>query len=158
MKLALFGWILSATLAAPVMAQTPATAPALSVEFGKPTFIHRLTYQKMYSEKPFEQAVLYYYDNGLYKIISPGEEHYGVYVVKGDINAPQYSISYISLPHADWAGNVARHDLKFNSAIGAFEQQALTPADQQIPRQHGIFELADNTVENPLDEKWPTGQ
>lgn len=158
MKLALFGWILSATLAAPAMAHAPAASPALTVDFGKPTFIHRLTYQKMYSEKPFAEAVLYYYDNGLYKIISPGEEHYGVYVVEGDFGAPQYSISYISLPHPDWDGNVARHDLTFNQVTGAFEQQALTPADQAIPRQHGTFELVDNTVENPLNEKWPVGE
>ncbi len=55
-------------------------APSVEVRFGKPTFMQKLFYEKMYEKKPFEDATLYYYDNGVYKIISPGEEHYGVYV------------------------------------------------------------------------------
>ncbi len=51
-----------------------AQTPSVDVRFGKPTFTQKLFYEKMYEKKPFEDATLYYYDNGVYKIISPGEE------------------------------------------------------------------------------------
>lgn len=153
MKLALLGMLFSiSTLSEASTVITP--EPSITTGFGKPTFIHRLTYTKMYSEKPFEQAVLYYYDNGLYKIISPGEEHYGVYVTEGDVTDESYSISYMSLPSPDWGGNVARHDLTFHRDTLAFEQKALAQVDKNIPLQYGTFVLESNAVENPLTEKW----
>jgi hypothetical protein len=126
--------------------------------FGQPTYIHRLRYQKMYSEKPFEEAVLFYYDNGVYKIISPGEEHYGVYINEGEFTDDRYSISYMSLPSADWGGNVARHDLTFEHKSLTFKQKALAQVDKDIPLQHGTFVLELNRVERPLLEKWQDAQ
>ncbi|KPA89829.1 MULTISPECIES: hypothetical protein [Pseudomonas] len=130
------------------------TPPSITVEFGKPSHVHHLHYQVLYKDKPFEEAALYYYDNGLYKIVSPGEEHYGVYVVRGSFDDLRYAISYISLPSSDWYGNVAQHDLSFDRETGTFEQQALLPSDQDIPRQHGRYRLESNPVADPRPLKW----
>lgn len=156
MKLALFGMLFSVSSLSQA-ADNDTQIPSINVSFGKPTFIHQLTYQKMYSEKPFEQAVLYYYDNGMYKIISPGEDHYGVYVVDGEMTDETYSVSYISLPSADWGGNVARHDLTFHRDSLKFEQKALAEVDKHIPLQHGTFTLGTNLIENPVNETWAGG-
>ena len=155
MKFSFLGLIFSISTLA--QAQTPVTAPPpplINVEVGKPTYIHRLHYKKMYSEKPFEEAVLYYYDNGLYKIISPGENHYGVYVVEGQFTDDQYRISYISLPSPDWGGNVARHDLVFKKGTQTFEQKALAQVDQNIGLQDGRFVLDKNPEKDPGSITW----
>ena len=115
--------LLSAALALGLAAAADAQdAPAahISVTVGKPTFVHQLRYEVMYSEKPFELATIYYYDNGLYKIVSPGEDHYGVYLVMGKMTDASYGISYLSLPSDDRGGNVARHDLRFDSRRQVF--------------------------------------
>lgn len=157
MKFPLLGFVFSISTLA--QAQTPATPPAkplINVEVGQPTYIHRLHYKKMYSEKPFEEAVLYYYNNGVYKIISPGENHYGVYVVEGDITDDQYRISYISLPSPDWGGNVARHDLVFKKSSQTFDQKALAQVDQNIGIQNGRFVLDKNPEQDPGPITWET--
>ncbi|WP_342651283.1 hypothetical protein [Pseudomonas sp. REB1044] len=128
--------------------------PHISVTVGKPTFVHQLRYEVMYSEKPFELATIYYYDNGLYKIVSPGENHYGVYLVMGKMTDPSYAISYLSLPSDDWGGNVARHDLKFDSQRQVFEQQALSHEDQSIPPQRGTFVRATHDHDDPAAIVW----
>ena len=157
MKFSFMGLLFSISALAPVQAKTTAAAPSspfINVEVGQPTYIHRLHYKKMYSEKPFEEAVLYYYDNGLYKIISPGENHYGVYVVEGAFTDAQYNVSYISLPSADWGGNVARHDLTFTKGSLTFKQKALAQVDQNIPLQYGTFTQETNPIENPAPITW----
>lgn len=157
MKFPLLGFVFSISTLA--QAQTPATPPAkplINVEVGQPTYIHRLHYKKMYSEKPFEEAVLYYYNNGVYKIISPGENHYGVYVVEGDFTDDQYRISYISLPSPDWGGNVARHDLVFKKSSQTFDQKALAQVDQNIGIQNGSFVLDKNPEQDPGPITWET--
>ncbi|MDF0731977.1 hypothetical protein P0Y43_14780 [Pseudomonas entomophila] len=131
-----------------------ASNPHITVPVGKPTMIHQLRYEVLYSEKPFELATLYYYDNGLYKIVSPGEDHYGVYLIEGGIGDPSYRISYLSLPSDDWGGNVAKHELKFDNQRQVFEQQATTHADQGIPPQHGTFTTTVNTIVEPAEIRW----
>ncbi|WP_338521997.1 hypothetical protein NUH87_17360 [Pseudomonas batumici] len=152
MKSTLMGLLLSLGVA------QASAAPSLNVEFGKPSYIHHLTYEVLYKDKPFKEATLYYYDNGLYKIVSPGEEHYGVYVVKGQFSDSQYAISYISLPSSDWYGNVALHDLAFDKNTGVFQQQAHLPSDQNIAPQHGSFRLERNELADPLPIRWQTPQ
>lgn len=130
--------------------------PSIDVQFGKPTVQQKLFYRKMYEKKPFPDATLYYYDNGLYKIISQGEEHYGVYVVRGHLTDEQYSVHYISLPSADWGGKTAHHYLKFNRKAGTFTQQASWEDDPDIPPQHGDFSQEENTIADPRSITWKT--
>ncbi|WP_350647516.1 hypothetical protein [Pseudomonas sp. HY13-MNA-CIBAN-0226] len=152
MKINFMGWMFL-TISIPALAAP--TAPTIDISFGKPTHVHHLNYQKLYDAKPFREATLYYYENGLYKIISPGEEHYGVYVVKGAFTDQHYAISYISLPSDDWYGNVALHDLTFDAKTGIFGQQAHIPSDQNIPKQDGTFLLEKNHEADPRPIKWP---
>jgi hypothetical protein len=130
--------------------------PVIDVSFGKPTFEQRLLYKKMYDKKPFPDATIYYYDNGVYKIISPGEEHYGVYVVEGSMTEPRFSVHYISLPSSDWGGTTAHHYLAFDREAGTFTQQATWAGDKNIPPQYGRFAQEKNTEADPLRIKWAT--
>lgn len=130
----------------------------LSVEFGKPTHIQRLYYKKMYDKKPFRDAILFYYDNGLYKIISPGEDHYGSYVVEGSFDDPRYTVHYIAFPSTDWNNTSAYHVLEFDNAAGRFTQRAIVPIDGKIPQQHGDFSVGENKVINPLAVNWENGK
>lgn len=130
----------------------------LTTPFGKPTYIQRLYYTKMYDQKPFRDAVLFYYDNGVYKIISPGEEHYGTYFVEGSFGNPKYRVHFISLPSADWDNTSAYHVLEFDKASGRYTQQAISPTDDQIPPQHGNFTTSTNTIPNPVETNWENGK
>lgn len=130
--------------------------PSVEVKFGKPTVKQKLFYEKMYEKKPFPDATLYYYDNGVYKIISPGEEHYGVYVVQGHLTDDEYAVHYISLPSSDWGGKTAHHFLKFNRKTGVFTQQATWEDDPNIAPQHGRFTQDENTIHDPRPIKWDT--
>ena len=47
---------------------TSADGKTLAVNFGEPTVKQVLHYRKMYDKKPFPDAEIYYYSNGLYKI------------------------------------------------------------------------------------------
>ncbi|XRD90725.1 hypothetical protein ISN72_00135 [Dyella nitratireducens] len=129
---------------------------SISVQLGKPTIQQKLFYRKMYEKKPFPDATLFYYDNGMYKIISQGEEHYGVYVVRGHVNDEEYSVHYISLPSSDWGGKTAHHYLKFNRKTGKFTQQASWEDDPDIAPQYGDFSQEKNTVADPRPITWKT--
>ena len=130
--------------------------PSVEVQFGKPTVKQKLYYKKMYEKKPFPDATLYYYDNGVYKIISPGEEHYGVYVVRGHLSDDEYAVDYISLPSSDWGGKTAHHALKFNRKTGQFTQQATWEDDPNIAPQYGQFTQDENDIKDPRVIKWDT--
>ncbi len=133
-------------------------APKLSVTFGKPTYIQSMYYQKMYDKKPFREAVLFYYDNGVYKIISPGEEHYGIYVMTGTFTDPIFTVRYISLPSVDWSNKTAYHELNYNNKIHHFGQSALLQTQDKVPYEYGVFSLRHNNESNPLLIKWDKGQ
>ncbi len=77
---------------------TSVDGKTLAVNFGEPTVKQVLHYRKMYDKKPFPDAEIYYYSNGLYKIISQGENHYGVYVLQGQHTDETYTVKFISLP------------------------------------------------------------
>ncbi|MBP2872619.1 hypothetical protein JBO08_13940 [Pseudomonas sp. LAP_36] len=130
------------------------TAISIEVDIGAPTYIIYLRYEVLYDAKPFEDAVVYLYDNGVYKIISPGENHYGVYVIKGEISGERWEITFLSIPHPDWGGNVARHDLTFNRTSKVFGQQAYLQVDPDIPKQHGRFHVTSNNVIDPRPLTW----
>jgi len=129
---------------------------SISVKFGKPTIQQKLFYRKMYEKKPFPDATLFYYDNGMYKIISQGEEHYGVYVVSGRLTDEGYSVHYISLPSSDWGGKTAHHYLKFDRKTGKFTQQANWEDDPDIAPQYGDFSQEENTIADPRSMTWKT--
>jgi hypothetical protein len=131
-----------------------ADRPSISVQFGRPTIRQKLFYRKMYEKKPFPDATLFYYDNGTYKIISQGEEHYGVYVARGHLTDDEYSVHYISLPSSDWGGKTAHHYLTFNRKTGRFTQQASWEDDPDIAPQYGDFSQDENTIADPRSITW----
>ncbi|WP_411381795.1 hypothetical protein [Pseudomonas sp. MPB26] len=133
------------------MQNPPLTIP---VELGAPTYKIDLLYAVLYDAKPFEDAVLLLYDNGVYKILSPGENHYGVYVIKGSIEGSRWEMTFISIPHEDWYDNVALHTLSFEKAALTFGQQAYLPSDPNIPKQHGTFQIHANTIVDPRETTW----
>ncbi|WP_151193072.1 hypothetical protein [Cysteiniphilum sp. JM-1] len=130
----------------------------LELQFGLPTYEQTLHYRKMYSKKPFPDAKIFYYDNGIYKLISEGENHYGVYVLEGDFKNQTYTIRYVSLPSSDWGNKTAFHQLTFinigKKDNGVFIQNAITDTGDMIAQQNGTFTIQKNTVTNPVTEKW----
>ena len=130
--------------------------PSIDVQVGKPTIQQKLFYRKMYEKKPFPDATLFYYNNGIYKIISQGEEHYGVYTAHGRLTDEHYEVHYISLPSSDWGGKTAHHYLKFDRKAGTFTQQASWEDDPDIAPQWGDFSQSENTIVDPRSITWKT--
>ncbi|MFI5775524.1 hypothetical protein [Nocardia sp. NPDC051570] len=130
-------------------------APSVTVRFGAPTTLMRLRYQDLYDRKPFPDATLLYYDNGLYAILSPGENHYGAYVItRGDFDADHYGIDFISLPSTDWNGKAVHHELRFDRPAGTFLQQLTNPDDPDVAPQRGTFTIATNPIADPTTLTW----
>lgn len=128
----------------------------LEVQLGDPTYKHTLRYRKLYEEKPFPDAVIYYYSNGIYKIISQGEDHYGVYVLQGKFTDQSYTIRFISLPSRDWGDKTAYHQLTFieHGEKSIFIQNAITDTGEQISQQNGVYQLDKNNEASPNAAKW----
>ncbi len=156
MKKTLLSILTLAVMPAVAMEGNGARPPSVEVQFGNPTVKQKLFYEKMYEKKPFPDATLYYYSNGVYKIISPGEEHYGVYVVRGHLSDDEYAVHYISLPSSDWGGKTAHHYLTFNQKTGTFTQQATWEDDPNIAPQHGRFTQDENVIGDPRPVRWET--
>lgn len=129
---------------------------ALEVQTGAPTYKHVLHYRKLYEEKPFADAVIYYYTNGIYKIISKGEDHFGVYVLQGSFADQSYTIRYISLPSRDWGDKTAYHQLTFVNGDDRqiFIQNAITDKGEEISQQNGLYQLEKNGTSDPGKETW----
>jgi hypothetical protein len=108
------------------------------VPLGAPVHAHVLRYTAMFDEKPFPEALLIYFDNGSYKIVSPGEDHYGSYISATLMSEPQRQVSFISWPSDDWGRNVASHTLTFNPATGAFIQALILPGEPVARAQYGF--------------------
>ncbi|HET9656988.1 MAG TPA: hypothetical protein VFP72_16675 [Kineosporiaceae bacterium] len=136
----------------------PARHGVVEVAFGKPTKMARLKYTVMYDKKPFPDAVLLYYDNGVYAILSKGENHYGTYVIDGGFDNPSYTAHYISLPSVDWNGKSVYHRLRFDTKAGTFAQQLTNPDDANVPLQKGTFTVANNSIVDPTQLTWDTAQ
>lgn len=135
-------------------AASEANTRSLPVAIGQPTLKHTLRYKKMYEEKPFPDAVIYYYDNGIYKILSQGEDHYGVYNLQGSFTDDTYVIRFVSLPSSDWGGKTAFHQLIFIASENLFVQDAIVDTGEAIARQYGNFRTEPNKVADPRPERW----
>jgi hypothetical protein len=135
---------------------TSADGKTLAVNFGEPTVKQVLHYRKMYDKKPFPDAEIYYYSNGLYKIISQGENHYGVYVMQGQHTDETYTVKFISLPSPDWGNKTAFHQLTFIRGDGqnVFIQNAIVDTGEAIAQQNGTYTQEKNTVLNPISTAW----
>ncbi len=135
---------------------TSADGKTLTVGFGQPTWKQVLHYRKLYDKKPFPDAEIYYYSNGMYKIISQGENHYGVYVLQGSFDDQTYTIRFISLPSEDWGNKTAFHQLTFirGEDQNVFIQNAIVDTGEAIAQQNGTYTLEKNTVTNPVTTAW----
>lgn len=134
------------------------TLAAVTVRFGKPTKLQRFEYIDLYVKKPFPDAALLYYDNGMYSILSEGENHYGTYVMQGDFTGPTFTVNFISLPSQDWSATSVLHTLVFDTPAGTFTQQLTNPLDPNVPKQSGRFTTADNPVGDPTQLTWDAAQ
>ncbi|EGD10619.1 hypothetical protein XVE_1077 [Xanthomonas vesicatoria ATCC 35937] len=128
----------------------------LAVSFGEPTIKQVLHYRKMYEKKPFPDAEIYYYGNGMYKIISQGENHYGVYVLQGSFDDETYTVKFISLPSPDWGNKTAFHQLTFvrGGNENVFIQNAIVETGEAIAQQNGIYTQEKNTLTDPVHKQW----
>ncbi|MFK4060319.1 hypothetical protein [Brucella anthropi] len=114
----------------------------LVVGVGKLLKTQKLRYRKLYEAKPFPNADLFYYDNGLYRITSEGEDHWGVFVLQGSFEDQTYTIRFVSLPSEDWGNKTAFHQLTFinGDKENTFIQNAITDTGEAIAQQNGTFE------------------
>ncbi len=156
-----FSTLMMSTIATNAEASTTkAIDGILKTGFGNPTYKQTLHYRKMYEKKPFPDAEIYYYDNGVYKIISQGENHYGLYVINGSFQDQTYTVRYISLPSEDWGNKTAFHQLTFinedKKGKGVFIQNAIIDTGEAIAQQNGTFTIEKNSVNNSIEKKWPT--
>lgn len=120
---------------------TSTDSKKLIVSFGQPTIKQVLHYHKMYDKKPFPDAEIYYYDNGVYKIISQGENHYGVYSMQGKFDDETFTVRFISLPSSDWGNKTAFHQLTFirGEKQNVFIQNAIVDTGEANAQQNGTY-------------------
>ncbi|CCE76025.1 cupin domain-containing protein [Clavibacter nebraskensis] len=137
-----------------VAAPTATPAAALPVPLGAPVLVHALRYTAMFGEKPFDEALLVYLDNGSYKILSPGEEHYGSYVSTAGTGVAPRHVAFLSWPSDDWHRNVASHTLTFAEDTGAFIQSLVLPGDAVPRAQHGFAEVVADPERVDMTASW----
>ncbi|MBT1634361.1 MULTISPECIES: cupin domain-containing protein [Clavibacter] len=144
--------------AVPASVATPTATPAAGhhVPLGAPVLVHALRYTAMYGEKPFDEALLVYLDNGSYKILSPGEEHYGSYVSASEPGVAPRHVAFLSWPSDDWHRNVASHTLTFSDDTGAFIQSLVLPGDAVPRAQHGFAEVVADPERVDMTASWET--
>jgi len=142
--------------AVPASVATPTATPAAGhhVPLGAPVLVHALRYTAMYGEKPFDEALLVYLDNGSYKILSPGEEHYGSYVSASEPGVAPRHVAFLSWPSDDWHRNVASHTLTFSDDTGAFIQSLVLPGDAVPRAQHGFAEVVADPERVDMTASW----
>ena len=139
------------------VARAPQAATSLiAVPLGNPIFAQAFRYTAMYGPKPFPEALLIYLDNGSYKILSPGEEHYGSYVSATALGAgaPPRHVSFLSWPSDDWDRNVASHTLTFNVDTGAYIQTLVLPGDPVPHAQAGYALPIDDPARIDMTASW----
>ncbi|WP_083492009.1 hypothetical protein [Stenotrophomonas chelatiphaga] len=135
---------LAVTSFLPNVAVAGAPAP-ITVQPAAPVATYHLHYRKLYDAKPFPNATLTHYANGVYRITSEGEDHYGVFVAQGNVGDQSSTIRYVSLPSPDWGNRTAYHQLTFITGnaegSGLFVQNAITDTGEAIAQQNGTFSL-----------------
>ena len=137
-------------------AASQAGPSSIAVPLGNPIFAQAFRYTAMYGPKPFPEALLIYLDNGSYKILSPGEEHYGSYVSATALGAgaPPRHVSFLSWPSDDWDRNVASHTLTFNVDTGAYIQTLVLPGDPVPHAQAGYALSVDDPTRIDMSASW----
>lgn len=103
---------------------SPQEAGTIPVPIGEPVQVLDLFYTRMNPDRPFPDAVLLLLDNGSYRIVSDGEDHWGSYLT--DRRSAPRTVLFVSWPSKDWEGDVAQHVLDF-AADGSFAQQLTLP-------------------------------
>lgn len=127
----------------------------LKVPVGKPSYTIELYYMKLYDKKPWHGANVYYYNNGVYKVVSPGESHYGVYTLEGgDFKQSQFDIYHISMPSQDWGNKTAYLKLSFDSKDHTFIQTTKLQTGDKVNFEFGTFKLKKNTYTDPYKIDW----
>lgn len=146
--------VLAAAASTVVATKAPQSeAMAVTIEPSSVVATQQLHYRKMYEAKPFPNAALTYYANGVYRIVSEGEDHNGVYVMQGRFSDETYTVRYISLPSEDWGHRTAYHQLTFingaSSANGVFIQDATIDTGEVIAQQNGTFITQTSSAHGP---------
>lgn len=141
---------------ATVKAASDTTGDSLRVPLGKPIFAQALYYTRLFDEKPFAEAVLVYLDNGAYKIVSPGEDHYGSYIADEPNGSSPEEVRFMSWPSADWKDNVASHVLTFDAGTHSFDQKLLRPGTTEDLSQGGHFADLDEPQNTSMTADWAT--
>ncbi|WP_455845870.1 hypothetical protein [Pantoea agglomerans] len=116
----------------------------ISVERGDVAFVQQLNYKRLYNEKPYPDAVIWYFSNGVYRIVSEGEDHYGVYTRTGNFTDDVVTIRFISFPSIDWGNKTAYHKLTFfnnKNEMSLFTQQAINERGELVEKQYGYFTI-----------------
>lgn len=103
---------------------SPRSAGTVPVPVGDPVQVLDLFYTRMNPDRPFPDAVLMLLDNGSYRIVSDGEDHWGSYLA--DRTGPPRTVVFVSWPSKDWDNDVAQHVLDFE-ADGSFAQHLTLP-------------------------------
>ncbi|AZZ56521.1 hypothetical protein [Rathayibacter iranicus] len=128
--------------------------PLITVPLGRPVAVEALRYTAMYGLRPFPEALLILFDNGSYKIVSEGEDHFGSYVSATGPGEALRHIAFLSWPSADWDRNVASHTLTFEPETGAFIQTLRLPAQPVPHAQHGFAAAVEAPESVDLEASW----
>ena len=109
----------------------------VTVPLGQTARVLELSYTTLNPDKPFVEATLTFHDNGSYRIVSAGEDHFGSWV-----SLDARTVVFLSWPSPDWDDDVAMHTLAF-ADDGTFTQE--------LVRQGGTASRQDGTwSETPL--------
>lgn len=103
----------------------------VSVPLGATARVLELSYTTLNPDKPFVEATLTFHDNGSYRIVSAGEDHFGSWV-----SLDERRVVFLSWPSPDWDDDVAMHTLAFGDD-GRFTQE--------LVRQGGVVSHQDGT-------------
>lgn len=126
---------------------------SVTIPLADAIYAQALRYTRMFDGKPFAEAILIYLRNGAYRIVSPGEDHYGSYLAISDVASGPGSVTFISWPASDWDDNVAWHSLLFGRDDRRFTQELHLPGDPDRKHQEG-FAAAVDLRELGCDAPW----